>query len=65
MPAREELPDTIRRSPKKAQNTWIKAHDSAVEPRRDQARSKRSAFITFVHAATKSFTNFAFASSCA
>ena len=29
---------------------------------RDQARSKRSAFITLVHAATKSFTNFSFAS---
>jgi hypothetical protein len=30
---------------------------------RDQARSKRSAFITLVHAATKSATNFACASS--
>jgi catechol 2,3-dioxygenase-like lactoylglutathione lyase family enzyme len=30
--------------------------------RRDQARSKRSAFITLVHAITKSFTNFSFAS---
>ena len=29
---------------------------------RDQARSKRSAFITLVHAATKSFTNFSFES---
>jgi phytoene dehydrogenase-like protein len=28
----------------------------------DQARSKRSAFITLVHAATKSFTNFSFES---
>jgi hypothetical protein len=34
-------------------------------PRRDQARSKRSAFITLVQAATKSFANFSFASSCA
>lgn len=31
MPAREEIPTTLRRSPKKAQETWIKAHDSAVE----------------------------------
>ena len=30
--------------------------------RKDQARSKRSRFITLVHAATKSFTNFSFAS---
>jgi hypothetical protein len=29
---------------------------------RDQARSKRSRFITLVHAATKSFTNFSFES---
>src|SRR5690242_11844598 len=28
----------------------------------DQARSKRSRFITLVHAATKSFTNFSFES---
>ena len=28
----------------------------------DQAKSKRSAFITLVHAATKSFTNFSFES---
>lgn len=32
---------------------------------RDQARSKRSAFITFVQAATKSFTNFSLLSSWA
>ncbi len=31
----------------------------------DQARSNRSRFITLVHAATKSFTNFFFASSLA
>jgi hypothetical protein len=31
----------------------------------DQARSKRSAFITLVHAATKSLTNFSFASALA
>ena len=30
--------------------------------RRDHARSKRSRFITLVHAATKSFTNFSFES---
>ncbi len=31
----------------------------------DQARSNRSRFITLSHAATKSFTNFSFASSLA
>ena len=31
MPAREEMPSTVRRSSDKAQRTWAKAHDSAVE----------------------------------
>ncbi len=31
MPGREELPRTLRKSPDKAQRTWTKAHDSAVE----------------------------------
>lgn len=31
MPGRQELPDTLRRSSRDAQQTWIKAHDSAVE----------------------------------
>ena len=30
MPGREELPSTLKRSPDQAQETWIKAHDSAV-----------------------------------
>jgi hypothetical protein len=29
MPGRQELPSTLERSPKKAQRTWIEAHDSA------------------------------------
>src|SRR5215468_2426186 len=33
--------------------------------RHDQTRSNRSRFITLTHAATKSFTNFSFASSLA
>lgn len=31
MPAKDELPSTLQRSSEKAQRTWIKAHDSAVE----------------------------------
>ena len=30
MPAREEMPNTLRRSSAKAQRTWAKTHDSAV-----------------------------------
>jgi hypothetical protein len=31
MPGRDELPGTLKRSPKKAQKTFIKAHDAAVK----------------------------------
>jgi len=31
MPARKELPSTIRRSPPKAQRTWIKAYGHTKE----------------------------------
>ena len=38
MPGRKSLPDTLRRSPAKAQRTWIKAHDSALEQYGDGSR---------------------------
>src|SRR5919197_1412753 len=44
MPGREELPDTLRRSPAKAQRTWIKAHDAAVEQYGEGERAHRTAF---------------------
>lgn len=53
MPAREELPDTIRRSPKKAQNTWIKAHDSAVESYGEGRRAHQTAFAALKHSFEK------------
>ena len=31
MPGKDVMPDTIRRSPAKAQRTWAEAHDSAVQ----------------------------------
>ncbi|MGH2706454.1 MAG: ChaB family protein [Actinomycetota bacterium] len=31
MPARKEVPSSLSRSSAKAQGTWSKAHDSAVE----------------------------------
>ena len=30
MPARKDMPSTLKRSPKKAQDTWAETHDSAV-----------------------------------
>lgn len=41
MPGRQELPSTIRRSPAKAQRTWIKAHDSAVQNYGEGRRAPR------------------------
>ena len=44
MPASEEMPDTIRRSPKHAQDLWSKVHDSAVKEYGEGERSHRTAF---------------------
>ncbi|WP_447007016.1 ChaB family protein [Saccharothrix isguenensis] len=53
MPGREELPSTIARSPKKAQRTWIKAHDSAVKTYGEGQRSHRTAFAALKHSFEK------------
>jgi cation transport regulator ChaB len=49
MPGREELPSTIHRSPRKAQRTWIEAHDSAVEQYGEGERAHRVAFSALKH----------------
>jgi cation transport regulator ChaB len=49
MPARKDMPSTIRRSPKKAQETWAKAHDSAVESYGEGERAHRTAFSALKH----------------
>ncbi|GAA1771317.1 MULTISPECIES: ChaB family protein [Streptomonospora] len=49
MPAREELPDTLRRSPRGAQETWIKAHDSAVDTYGEGERAHRVAYAALKH----------------
>ena len=53
MPAREELPDTLRRSPKKAQETWIKTHDAAVKEDGEGERAHRTAFASLKHSFEK------------
>ncbi|REE94828.1 ChaB family protein [Thermomonospora umbrina] len=53
MPGREELPSTLRRSPEKAQRTWIKAHDSAVEEYGEGRRAHMTAFGALKHAFEK------------
>jgi hypothetical protein len=53
MPGREELPATLQRSPKKAQETWIKAHDNAVQEYGEGERSHRTAFGAVKHSFEK------------
>ena len=49
MPAKDELPSTLQRSPKKAQRTWSEAHDSAVEEYGEGQRAHRTAFAALKH----------------
>ena len=49
MPGEDELPSTLERSDDKAQRTWIKAHDSAVETYGEGERAHRTAFAAVKH----------------
>jgi hypothetical protein len=53
MPARQDLPSTLRRSSPKAQETWIKTHDSAVETYGEGERAHRTAFAALKHSFEK------------
>ncbi len=53
MPAKQELPSTLRRSSEKAQRTWSKAHDSAVEEYGDGERAHRTAYAALKHSFEK------------
>lgn len=53
MPGKKELPSTLKRSPQKAQNTWIKAHDSAVDQYGEGSRAHRTAFSALKHSFEK------------
>ena len=57
MPGREELPSALRRPSKKAQDTWIKAHDSAVEEYGEGERSHRTAYGALNTASKRSSMN--------
>jgi len=47
------LPGTLHRSSKKAQETWIKTHDAAVEQYGEGERSHRTAFASLKHSFEK------------
>jgi hypothetical protein len=53
MPGREEMPATLARSPKKAQDTWIETHDAAVEEYGEGERAHRTAFGSLKHSFEK------------
>ena len=53
MPGREELPSTLKRSSKKAQETFVKTHDSAVEQYGEGERAHRTAFSAVKHSFEK------------
>jgi cation transport regulator ChaB len=48
-----DLPGTLKRSPKKAQETWAKTHDSAVETYGEGERAHRTAFSALKHSFEK------------
>jgi len=53
MPGRDVLPSTIKRSPAKAQRTWIKTHDHAVKEYGEGERAHRTAFAALKHSFKK------------
>jgi cation transport regulator ChaB len=48
-PRKEELPSTIQRSDSKAQRTYAKTHDSAVEEYGEGERAHRTAYSALKH----------------
>jgi cation transport regulator ChaB len=52
-PKKSELPGTLRRSPAKAQRTWARAHDDAVEQYGDGERAHRTAYSALKHSYEK------------
>jgi cation transport regulator ChaB len=53
MPGREDMPGTIKRSPKKAHETYEKVHDSAVKEYGEGERAHRTAFAALKHSFEK------------
>jgi ChaB protein len=53
MPANEEMPATLKRSPAKARRTWAKTHDAAVESYGEGERAHRTAFASLKHSFEK------------
>lgn len=52
-PKQSELPSTLQKSPAKAQRTFAKAHDSAVEEYGEGERANRTAYSALKHSYEK------------
>ncbi len=48
-PKQDELPDTLKRSPKKAQRQFAKTHDAAAEQYGEGERAHRTAYASLKH----------------
>ena len=48
-----DVPSTLKRSPKKAQETWKKTHDAAVDEYGEGERAHRTAFSSLKHSFEK------------
>jgi len=53
MPGKEKMPGTLKRSPAKAQRTWAKTHDAAVEEYGEGERAHRTAYSSLKHSFEK------------
>ena len=53
MPGRKELPSTVERSPRKAQETWVRTHDNAVKQYGEGERAHRTAYASLKHSYEK------------
>lgn len=53
MPGKAVLPDTLKRSPEKAQRTWATTHDAAAEEYGDGERAHRTAYASLKHSYEK------------
>jgi hypothetical protein len=49
MPGKDVMPDTIKRSPAKAQRTWVEAHDRAVQTYGEGRRAHMVAYAALKH----------------
>lgn len=53
MPGRQGMPDTLKRSPEKAQRTWQETRDNAIDEYGDGRRAQQTAYAALKHSFEK------------